>query len=96
MTDHLKVRESDHGLVSMPVIGSEFEKACVAESPNLDHPALWLRVEDYTAGQQSMATIELDADRAWQLAEQIMTMVANHFHGDARPAKRVADLLEEP
>lgn len=98
MMEHLASIESDRGLVSMPEIvrAAGHERVSVSENPNLTTPSLWLRVVDTTAGSHDRATIELSATDAWRLAEQLMTLVASHYHGDARPDERAADLLEEP
>lgn len=98
MMEHLVPIESDRGLVSMPEIvrAVGHERVSVSENPNLTTPSLWLRVVDTTARSNDRAMIELSATDAWHLAEQLMALVANHYHGDARPAERAADLLEEP
>lgn len=75
--------------------------AMVWESSSAEYPRLWLKVEvpadlREPTGPTVEAVIHLDAAEAWKLAEQLMTMVQNHYHGDARPDGRVYDEVADP
>jgi hypothetical protein len=95
--EHLTPEASDRGFARLPAIhGAYGGDAMVWESSSAEYPRLWLKVEVPTdlrepTGPTTEAVIHLDAAEAWKLAEQIMTMVQNHYHGDARPGGRVYD-----
>jgi hypothetical protein len=87
---------------SLPAIrGAYGGDAMVWESSAAEYPRLWLKVEvpvnpNEPTGPTQEATIHLDAVAAWQLAEQLMTQVQNHYHGDSRPDERVYDEVAAP
>lgn len=105
MTDHpehLTPVQSDRGFAGMPALkGAYGGHVMVWESSAAEYPRLWLKVDvpinaNKPDGPTNSETIHLDAAVAWQLAEQIMTQVQNHYHGDARPDGRVYDEVANP
>lgn len=100
--EHLTPVASDRGLAGLPAIrGAYGGDAMVWESSAAEYPRLWLKVEvpvnpNEPTGPTQEATIHLDAIAAWQLAEQLMTQVQNHYHGDSRPDGRVYDEVAGP
>lgn len=95
--EHLVPTASPRGFVGLPPIpGAYGGEAVVWESSSAEYPRVWLKLdvpinpnrpnEDHT-----QTTIHLDAAEAWKLAEQLMTSVQCHYHGDARPDGRVYD-----
>jgi hypothetical protein len=98
---HLTVARSGRGLVKLPDIpGAYGGHAEVYESSAASEPHLWLKVVETGSSrldrQDADATLHLNAEQAWQLAEQLMQSVRGHYHGDARPAARFADILDTP
>lgn len=97
---HLDITRSDRGFDRLPPIPSEYGgNVSVYESSAADGPHVWLFATapadlNNPSGPEVEAPIHLTAEHAWQLAEQLMTLVANHYQGDARPAERAADVLE--
>lgn len=61
----------------------------VFESSNADSPHIWLVVRETghsrLDGEEVEACIQLPAEQAWQLKEQIEFLIRNHYQGDARP-----------
>lgn len=94
--EHLQVQESPRGFAAFPPVLDEYEQdqVQVYESSNAEGPHLWIKGVDVAVGS---TRVELTAVDAWRFAEQIMTAVANHYQGDARPDRgdRVADLSAE-
>ena len=90
---HLVPVASSRGFAYMPELKGTYRDAVkVYESSAATEPCVWLRVKE---GDYS-ATAHVTAEVAWAFAEQIMTVVRDHYHGDARPtAIRVADFVEE-
>ncbi|MFC3454035.1 hypothetical protein [Amycolatopsis speibonae] len=99
--DHLDGAQSSRGFKRMPPIPSEYGgDVHVYESSGATAPAIWLTATapadlNNRDGAQVEAPLHLTADNAWRLAEQLMTLVANHYQGDARPDRRAADLTGE-
>ena len=72
-------------------------EARIYESSNASGPHIWLDATcpadlNRKDGPTVEASLHLTAESAWQLAEQLMTLVAHHYQGDARPRQRAADL----
>lgn len=95
MPDHLDRVTTSRGFDHMPMLTNERGVSVrVYESSNAEGPHLWLALalgEDSFGGTTA---IQLEATQAWQLAEQLSYLVANHYQGDARPpvAERATDL----
>lgn len=96
---HLKIAASDRGFVSLPPVpGAYGGSARAYESSGAEAPRLWLAVNvpislrNPERGYQE-SIIHLEAEDAWHLAEQLMTLVQNHYQGDSRPVlhERVYD-----
>lgn len=91
--EHLQVEESPLGFAVFPAQRDQADEdqVSVRESLNAQGPHLWVSGEEYRG---SATAVELTAESAWRFAEQIMTTVANHYQGDARPPveDRVADI----
>lgn len=99
--DHLDATRSGRGFDRLPPIPSEYGGQLQAyESSAAPAPAIWLFATapadlNNPSGPTVEAPMHLTAENAWRLAEQLMTLVANHYQGDARPDERAADLIEE-
>lgn len=106
MTEHLLTASSPRGLARMPELhGRNGETVTVSESSAATEPALWLNLQAQVTpmnesgvitgpGQVVDVAAHLDAGTAWQLAEQLMVLLAEHYQGDARPpVGRFADLI---
>lgn len=97
--EHLTPIESARGFVRLPHIPSEYGGgADVYESSAATEPCVWLTTTapadlNRLDGELVEAPLHLTAENAWRLAEQLMTLVANHYQGDARPQERHANLL---
>jgi hypothetical protein len=94
---HLDVTQSSRGFDHLPPIPSEYGGIVrVYVSSAATGPSVWLcavapvDLNDPT-GPAVDATMHLTAEDAWHLAEQLMTLVRDHYQGDARPDQRVAD-----
>lgn len=93
--EHLKAEEGLRGFAAMPLLLlAGGARVRVYESSNADGPHVWLHAMD---GPAEEARVELTAEEAWRLAEQLMTLARNHYQGDSRPAhsERAGDLLPE-
>lgn len=99
LPEHLTVTASPRGFASLPEIpGAYGGHALVYESSAAEEPHLWLQVTVPADlrdpdGETVEATIHLDVAKAWQLAEQLMLGVQEHYHGDSRPEVRVYDRI---
>jgi hypothetical protein len=100
MTDHLQASTSERGFDAFPAIPSVYDGEIRAqESSSAEGAHLWLYVTgpfDLHTPDASMVDVSLHlrAEDAWRLAEQLAMLVAHHYQGDARPQKRVIDLVE--
>jgi hypothetical protein len=98
MTEHLTPTTTDRGFDHLPPIPNEYGGAVrVYESSNASSPHIRLNATapvdlNDPDGPTLEAALHLTAENAWRLAEQLMTLVANHYQGDARPDQRIADL----
>lgn len=92
--DHLQPKRSERGLAHMPELRSPHRDDVVTayESSNAMGPHVRLCIDERDG---DAAQIELSAENAWRLAEQLMALVACHYQGDARPQERYADLTQE-
>jgi hypothetical protein len=81
---HLHPEITDHGHATMPAIeGTYGGFAEASESTSSRGPCLWLRVQGDMNGHG--ACVHLAADDAWRLADQLRTLVRNHYQGDSTP-----------
>jgi hypothetical protein len=82
--EHLQIEESLRGFARFPAQRdqADMDQVEVCESSNADGPHLWVGGAEYRG---PATAVELTAEAAWRFAEQIMTAVANHYQGDARP-----------
>lgn len=98
--DHLTVDVSPRDFVLLPAIPSEYGgEIKVYESSAALAPHVWLSATDTNTGpggQPVEACIHLTAENAWKLAEQLMSLVQNHYQGDARPEVRTYDQVVAP
>lgn len=100
MSDHLKITTTNRGFDHMAPIPSEYGGTIRAyESSAAIEPGIWVRaVAPVSLNEPNGLTVEapmhLTAENAWRLAEQLMTLVRDHYQGDARPERRVADFVE--
>lgn len=79
---HLALTRNGRGFVVAPELETtEGETVVVHESSNAEEAAIWLDFES--------TSFELNAQIAYDLAEQVMAVVANHRYGDMRPDGRV-------
>jgi hypothetical protein len=89
--EHLTVETGDRGFARLPAIpGTYGGEATVYESSAALEPRIWLNVEvpadlSNPTGPTVEATLHLDAEEAWKLADQIRHLVSNHYQGDATP-----------
>lgn len=78
--DHLALTRNARGFVVSPELAiTEDEIVVVHESSNAEEACVWLDFEG--------TSFELNAQIAYDLAEQLMAVVANHRFGDMRPAR---------
>lgn len=86
LPDHLTPETTDRGFDHMaPIEGAYGGTVHVYESSSAESPHIWLN--------STKAPIHLTADAAWRLAEQLVTLVREHYHGDAVPEDRRFDVL---
>jgi hypothetical protein len=76
------------------IVGENGITVRVYESSNAEGPHLWLRLT-MPDDPVTDSAVELTITQAWQLAEQLVLLVTDHYQGDARPSwnDRVIDLL---
>jgi hypothetical protein len=81
--DHLTPTVTDRGFRWLPSLPDTHGKnsARVLESSAATEPCIWLRLN--WDGED--AVVHLNAERAWQLKEQIEWLLEHHYQGDARP-----------
>lgn len=108
MAEHLQPFANGRGFDSMPEVeGANGEIVQVRESSAAGGPHLWLDLDALVepkddqgnvtgAPQWTGLTAHLTAEAAWQLAEQLMFLVKEHYQGDARPTvdRRAADFVK--
>lgn len=91
--EHLKPIPSSRGFAVMPALRSpDLDDVITAyESSNADGPHVWVSIDP----RDGIPRCELTAEDAWKFAEQLMTLVRNHYQGDARPvpSERAGDLF---
>lgn len=86
--EHLHVTRTDRGFVHLPPIavrwGGMARGGAVRayESSAASGPHLWLQVVDDNG---TKVTVQLAAEDAWRLADQLRWLVEHHCQGDARP-----------
>lgn len=81
---HLEPTMTDRGFAHLPELNDrQGGNVGVCESSAASEPCVWLTTE--SADGQEKVTLHLPAAQAWRLAEQIVTVVRNHYHGDATP-----------
>lgn len=89
--EHLQPKQSGRGFAAMPDIPGEYGGYVkVYESSAALAPHLWLKVvspvdANEPLGPMDEAVLHMTAENAWRLAEQLQTMVREHYHGDATP-----------
>jgi len=89
--DHLQVTTTDREFDHLPPIQSTYgDEFRAYESSAAEGPCIWLAI---TMRDSKDVHAHLTAENAWHLAEQIMTLVRDHYQGDARPEQRIADLI---
>lgn len=102
---HLESVTSERGFRRFPAIPSTYVGEVRAyESSAALHPCVWLSVwqnEGFDLAKPRIeAVAHLTAEDAWYLAEQLITLVLRHYHGDVRPPRDrryvVATLDETP
>lgn len=89
MSDHLNYATSDRGFDYMPAILGRIrnEQAEVYESSLATEPAVWLAVQAPQSrnhpqlGEPQRVVIELPAEDAWKLADQLRHLVRHHYQG---------------
>ena len=86
--EHLQPNVTSRGFKHMPPVRSTYEgcRVMVYESSSAARAALWVRAQvpanlNVPGGEMVDATVHLDIDDAWKLAEQIVFLVQNHYHG---------------
>lgn len=82
-----------------PIQSTYGGEVSASESSSAEGPHIWLwatnpaKLNHPNGPQPKQETaIHLTAENAWRLAEQLMTLVRDHYQGDARPEHRIADL----
>lgn len=85
--EHLEVETSDRGFDATAPIPSEYGGAVrVGESSNAEYAGIWLWADEAMVGRPpAKVTINLTAENAWKLADQLRYLVEHHYQGDARP-----------
>lgn len=91
---HLDVEHSSRGFKCLPAIRGRGrdETVDVYESSLATDPHIWMALRvlrDPSHPQQSSsksAIIQLSAEDAWRLADQLRYLVVHHYHGDSMPA----------
>lgn len=79
---HLTVDQSERGFAYLPTIhDGRGGRADVYESSAAEEPCVWLKASN----GQGTVHLHLDADTAWQVADQLRHAVRNHYQGDATP-----------
>jgi hypothetical protein len=74
---------ADRGLAHMPKIpGTYGGDVMVYMSSAAVGPHVWLSAADQHGRS---GAVHLTAEAAWKLAEQLMSLVRNHYQGDATP-----------
>jgi len=99
--EHLERKESARGFVRLPHIpGSRNDRARVYESSDACTPAIWLTCDspDYsgvTTIENGMAhtAVHLPLEQAFQVAEQLLKLVATHYNGHPQMASRAEKML---
>lgn len=93
IAEHLKPIQSGRGFAVMPALRSpSLDDVITAyESSNARSPHVRVQIDP----RDGVPICELSAENAWKLAEQLMTLVANHYQGDARPTERRAELITQ-
>jgi hypothetical protein len=80
--DYLIPEMTGRGFAGMPAVNGEYGGEVDAyESSAASGPHVWLRIHDGAAAP----AVHLTAENAWRLAEQLRTLVRNHYQGDATP-----------
>lgn len=86
---HLRVSTSPRGFRHLPRIDGGYGGTvrCYESSAAFD-PHVWVAIElppstDHPGGLDE--AVHLTAEQAWQLADQLRLLVAEHYQGDARP-----------
>lgn len=107
MTAHLVATRSPMKLARMPELqGRNGETITVSDSSAASEPSFWLHLkgtvtpmDEFSMLPEPPQSVEvsahLDAETAWQLAEQLMALVVGHRTGDRRPPadQRIADMV---
>lgn len=96
---HTQTDTNQRGFDYMAPIQSTYNgEVSASESSSAEGPHIWLWASNpaepnHPNGPQPKqeTAIHLTAENAWRLAEQIMTLVRDHYQGDARPKQRLAD-----
>lgn len=89
--EHLTPAETDRGFATMPTLAGPWrgETVTIWESSNADGPHLWIKATEQISVRGTPMTtavsVELDAETAWKLADQLRAAVTNHYQGDGRP-----------
>lgn len=99
-TDHLQASPSGRGVDSFLSIPSTYYGAeiRVQESSSAEGPHVWIFVKspenlNKPDGPRVEVSLHLTVEAAWCLAEQLATLVRDHYQGDARPSERVIDFI---
>lgn len=81
---HLDVTMTQRGFKHLPPVPARRDAGAVSvyEASHAETPCIWLKTEDEDDREIILA---LEAEKAWALAEQIMYLVKNHYHGDSTP-----------
>ena len=75
---HLNPTRSSRGLRFMPAVDTvDGHRVQVYESSAADFAGVWLQLDH--------SNVLLTAEVAWQLADQLRALVAEHYQGDATP-----------
>jgi hypothetical protein len=87
---HLEPTSNDRGFKSLPSIAATHGDSMeVYESSNAEGPHLWLKVRGThenggANGEQVATAVQLTAESAQQLAQQLAWLLEHHYQGDAR------------
>lgn len=94
---HLTATRSDRGFRRLPAVrGAYGGSARVFESSSAEEASLWLNVTRDPVGWDDSdpnvgeLTLHLRADAALALAEQLLYLLRQHYHGDQLAALRAA------